>query len=107
MAILLWLSINLLINFDNANSSEALNLQVPFKLHQRYYGVSWVLMVIALVSFSASYFEKKILFQINTICCGVGIAGMVILSLSNQTMSFEISEQFGDGYCSFIMPSFS
>ena len=54
-----------------------------------------------------SYFEQKVLFQINTICCGVGIAGMIILSLSNQTMSFEISEQFGDGYCPFIMPSFS
>jgi hypothetical protein len=62
MAILLYLSMNLLINFDNANASNALNLQVPYKLHQRYYGISWVLMVIAIVSFTASYFEQKILF---------------------------------------------
>jgi len=62
MALLLYSSMNLMINFDNVNASDALNLQVPYKLHHRYYGICWVLFVISIVSFCASYFESKILF---------------------------------------------
>jgi|DEB0MinimDraft_12_1074336.scaffolds.fasta_scaffold06729_6 hypothetical protein len=65
---------------------------MPWKFHERVYLLCFLLLFVSISSFTASYYEIKIMFTINNIICTFAIAGLGLLALTNEATIVLISE---------------
>lgn len=97
---------NAMVNFVHDNSSEVVSEAMPWKLHERFYLLGFLLLFISLSSFLASWMEVKLMFTINNVVCTFTIIALIFLAVTTETSSIMVSSQMPEK-CEFIIPQFS
>ena len=76
-----------LINFDSKNASIIITEKMPWLFHERYFLMSFGVIIISLIAFIGSYYELNVLLNINTFLSLIAIICLILLAVSNEVTS--------------------
>ena len=76
-----------LIDFDSKNASIIITEKMPWLFHERYFLMSFGVIIISLIAFIGSYYELNVLLNINTFLSLIAIICLILLAVSNEVTS--------------------
>lgn len=76
-----------LINFDSKNASIIITEKMPWLFHERYFLMSFGVIIISLIAFIGSFYELNVLLNINTFLSLIAIICLILLAVSNEVTS--------------------
>lgn len=80
---------------------------MPWLFHERYFLISFGVIIISLVAFVGSYYEINVLLNINTFLSLIAIICLILLAVSNEVTSnmiLDILEDKDNSKCLFVIP---
>jgi len=113
MALTLYVTVQISINFEDVNSSQLLINQMPGHYHQRFEYLSIFLLFLSFVSFGASYYEGLLALTVNKMLCLIGFTSCILLGMFTLYTSrnigalVSIDDLSNSNQCVFILPQFS